>query len=184
MCMFLIKAYLILQSLLFRQSPKATTNAYISSDTSPLELIFRDLSDLAPITSSCGYTFFFFLLVLPIIIFTWVYPLKINSHTLSKFTQFKSLVDLEFNLRIKFVQTNDGDELCSFIGFLISQDITHRIIYPIYITKMVHREKTHTLLSNTLCLNIGVCWKAYDTKCVANTIKKTTMSSNTSFWIG
>jgi hypothetical protein len=114
MCIFLIKANLIFAIIVVWASPHATTDAYTSSDTSPLELNLCDLYGLAPVTSSCGY-FFFLLMLMPIIIFTWVYPLKMKSRT-----QFKSLVELQLNHRIKSVQTDGGGKFRPFIDFLTS----------------------------------------------------------------
>lgn len=62
--------------------------------------------------------------------YTWIYPFKLKSHTLTTFVQFKSLVELQLNIKIKYVQTNGGNEFRPFIHFLTSHGITHRFTSP------------------------------------------------------
>ena len=50
--------------------------------------------------------------------FTWIYFLKNKSDALSVFKQFKSLVELQFNKKIKAIQTDWGGEFQVFSSFL------------------------------------------------------------------
>jgi len=62
----------------------------------PLELIFCDLWGPAPVVSSCGYTYFL-TCVDAYSRYTWIYPLKLKSHTLSTFQNFKTMIELQLN---------------------------------------------------------------------------------------
>jgi histone deacetylase 1/2 len=95
----------------------------------PLELIFCDLWGPAPIESSYGYSYFL-TCVDAYSRFTWIFPLKLKSHTLSTFKNFKSMVELQYNAFIKCVQADGGGEFLPFIEFLAPLGIVHRLTYP------------------------------------------------------
>ncbi|GAU41870.1 hypothetical protein TSUD_366180 [Trifolium subterraneum] len=95
----------------------------------PFELVTCDLWGPAPVKSSSGYTYFL-TCVDACTRFVWVYPLKLKSETLTKFTHFKSMVELEFGCKIKVVQTNGGGEFRPFTKFLTELGVIHRLTCP------------------------------------------------------
>jgi histone deacetylase 1/2 len=97
--------------------------------TKPLELVFCDLWGPSPVESSCGYSYFL-TCVDAFSRFTWIYPLKLKSHTLLTFQNFKAMVELQYNLPIKAVQTDGGGEFRPFTQFLTPLGITHRLTCP------------------------------------------------------
>lgn len=85
--------------------PSSTSNTVY---TTPLELIFSDLWGPAPIESSCGFKYIL-TCVDAFSRYTWVYPLKAKSDTFTTFLQFKAMVELQFNTKLKAVQTDWGE---------------------------------------------------------------------------
>jgi histone deacetylase 1/2 len=103
----------------------ASTTVY----TLPLELIVCDLWGPAPITSSSGFTYFL-TCVDAFSRFVWVYPLKKKSDTYNTFIQFQSMVELQFNCKIKSVQTDGGGEFRPLTQHLNKLGVTHRLTCP------------------------------------------------------
>lgn len=99
----------------------ASTNVYAKR----LELIFCDLWGPSHVTYSHGY-YYFLTSVDAYSWYTWVYPLKLKSHTLTTFVQFKALVELQLNPKIKVVQTKGGGEFKLLTHFLTTHGIVHR----------------------------------------------------------
>jgi histone deacetylase 1/2 len=95
----------------------------------PFELVFCDLWGRAPVESSCGYSYFL-TCVDAYTRFTWIFPLKLKSHTLLTFQNFKNMVELQYNLPIKFVQTDGGGEFRPFTQYLTPLGIIHRLTCP------------------------------------------------------
>lgn len=62
--------------------------------------------------------------------YTWIYFVKQKSETLSIFKQFKTLVELQLNKKIKSVQSDWGGEFRSFTQYLATFGIVHRLICP------------------------------------------------------
>ena len=100
-----------------------------ASYTKPLELIFCDLWGPAPVESFDGFTYFL-TCVDAYSRFTWIFPLKLKSHTLQTFVNFKKMVELQYNSSIKSVQTDGGGEFHPFTKFLSQFGITHRLTCP------------------------------------------------------
>lgn len=103
--------------------------ASTASYTTPLELIFCDLWGPSPVESFSGYTYFL-TCVDAYSRYTWIYPLKLKSHTLTTFQNFKSMVELQFKFKIKAVQTDGGGEFRPFTKYLTELGITHRFTCP------------------------------------------------------
>ena len=76
---------------------------------SPLELIYSDLCGAAPMNSPCQFRYYMSF-VDAYSRFTWIYFLRNKYDALSVFKQFKSLVELQFNKKIKAIQTDSGGE--------------------------------------------------------------------------
>ena len=73
--------------------------------STPLELIFSDLWRPSHIPSTNGYLDYVSF-VDAFSRFTWIYPLKLKSETFTVFQNFKFLVELQFNTKIKSIQTD------------------------------------------------------------------------------
>nr|KYP52263.1 Retrovirus-related Pol polyprotein from transposon TNT 1-94 [Cajanus cajan] len=95
--------------------------------STPLELLFCDLWGLAPMLSSMGYHYYMSF-VDAYSRFTWIYFLKNKSKALTIFKQFQAMVELQFNHKIKFVQSDWSGEFQPFTQFLTNLGITHRLI--------------------------------------------------------
>ena len=73
--------------------------------TMPLELIFTDLWGPSHIPSHFGYLYYVSFID-AYSRFTWIYPLKSKAETLATFQQFKAMVELQLNSKIKSVQSD------------------------------------------------------------------------------
>lgn len=73
--------------------------------STPLELIFSDLWRPSHIPSTNDYLDYVSF-VDAFSRFTWIYPLKLKSETFTVFQNFKFLVELQFNTKIKSIQTD------------------------------------------------------------------------------
>jgi len=81
---------------------------------------------------SCPYAFFLWLLF---VIFIdahtkhiWYYPLVAKSDVFFIFHRFQTLVERQFSLKIKFVQTDWGGEYCKLNQFFQTINIHHWLI--------------------------------------------------------
>lgn len=92
----------------------------------PLELIYSDLWGPPPMNSHCQFRYYTSF-VNAYSRLTWIYFLKNKSDALSVFKQFKSLVELQFNKKIKAIQTDWGGEFRVFSSFLSELGIVHRL---------------------------------------------------------
>jgi len=50
--------------------------------------------------------------------FTWIFPIKSKAETLTIFQKFKSMVKLQFNSKIKHIQSDLGGKYRPFTNFL------------------------------------------------------------------
>jgi hypothetical protein len=93
--------------------------------------------------------------------FTWIYPLKLKSHTLSTFQNFKIMIELQHNHKIKVVQS-DGREFRPFTKFLNDRGITPHTHHKNGSVERKHRhivETDLTLLAHAKMLVIlGSCF--------------------------
>ena len=104
----------------------------VSSSTTyhkPFELVFCDLWGPASVESHGGFSYFL-TCVDAYSRYTWIFPLKLKSQTLLMFKNFKSMVELQYNLPIKSVQTDGGGEFRPLTQFLTTLGITHRLTCP------------------------------------------------------
>ena len=97
--------------------------------THPFELVVCDLWGPAPIKSTGGYTYFL-TCVDAFSKFIWVFPLKLKSDTFIQFTQFKKMVELQFNCPIRCVQSDGGGEFRPLTKYLNDLGIVHRLTCP------------------------------------------------------
>lgn len=83
----------------------------------------------APVTSLMGYSYYVSF-VDAFSRYTWIYFIKQKFETLSIFKQFKTLVELQLNKKIKSIQSDWGGEFRPFTQYLTSFGIVHRLICP------------------------------------------------------
>ena len=81
---------------------------HISSTTFPLELIHSDVGGPAPI-SMLDHRFYM-IFVDGFTSFTWLFLLKQKSDVFGVFVHFKSLVENQFNTKIKTLRIDGGGE--------------------------------------------------------------------------
>jgi histone deacetylase 1/2 len=94
-----------------------------------LELIFSDVWGPTPLFSSDGYRYF----VIFVDVYTkyvCYYPLIAKSDVYFVFHQFQTLVEHQFSLKIKSVQTDWGGEHHKPSTFFQTIGIHHRLIFP------------------------------------------------------
>lgn len=111
------------------KSHRLPTSLSTTVYSQPFELVVCDLWGLTPMKSSCGYTYFL-TCVDAFSRFVWVFPLRLKSDTLTQSTQFKKMVELQFNCQIKCVQSDGGCEFRPFIKYLTELGIIHRFTCP------------------------------------------------------
>lgn len=97
--------------------------------TKPLQLIHSDVWGPAPIVSSNGFRYFVNFIDAHTR-FTWLYLLKNKSDVAKVFIQFKKMVELQFNHKIKMVQSDGGGEYTALKSFFNDNGIVHRISCP------------------------------------------------------
>jgi len=97
--------------------------------SAPLELIFSDVWGPAPLFSSDGYRYFV-IFVDAYTKYVWYYPLVAKSDVYSVFHQFQTLVERQFSLKIKSVQTDWGGDYRKLSTFIQTVGIHHRLICP------------------------------------------------------
>lgn len=75
----------------------------------PLDLIHSDVWGPAPILSPSNFKYYVHFID-DFIRFTWIFPLKQKSETITAFIQFKNMVENQFNRKIKVLQCDGGGE--------------------------------------------------------------------------
>lgn len=97
--------------------------------TKPFEVIHCDLWGPAPFVSYYGYSYYI-TFVDTYTKFTWIYFLKAKSDALKAFTQFKALIQNQFQASIKAIQSDWGGEFRAFTALLNELGIQHRLTCP------------------------------------------------------
>jgi histone deacetylase 1/2 len=97
--------------------------------SAPLKLIFSDVWGLTPLFSSDSYRYFV-IFVDAYTKYVWYYPLVAKSDVYSVFHQFQTLVERQFSLKIKSVQTDWGSEYRKLSTFFQTVGIHHHLICP------------------------------------------------------
>lgn len=97
--------------------------------TSPLQLVHSDLWGPSPIISRNGYRYYV-TFVDHYSRFTWLYLLKTKGEVETVFKHFKSLVENQFNARIKSFQSDWGGEYRGLASFFQECGIHHRLSCP------------------------------------------------------
>jgi len=95
----------------------------------PLELIHNDVWGPALILSPSNFKYYV-LFIDDYIRFTWIFSLKQKSETIHAFIQFKSLVENQFNKKIKALQCDGGCEFKPVQKIAIESKIQFRMSCP------------------------------------------------------
>lgn len=95
----------------------------------PFELVFTDLWGPAPYTSSNGYNYYI-IFVDAYTRYTWLYFLKHKSDAFKAFTQFHTLIQTQFQHKLKAIQSDSGGEYRVFTKHLTELGIQHRFTCP------------------------------------------------------
>jgi len=124
--------------------------------SAPLELIFSDVWGPAPLFSSDGYRYFV-IFVDAYTKYVWYYPLVAKSDVYSVFHQFQTLVERQFSLKIKSVQTDWGGEYRKLSIFFQTVGIHHRLICPHTHEQNSTVERHHRHIVETGLTLLGQC---------------------------
>jgi hypothetical protein len=111
--------------------------------TCPIELIYTDVWDPAPILSRSGSKYYVSFLD-AFRKYTWLYPMSCKSDVSSIFLKFKSNVKCYFNSTIKSVQSDWGGEYRPLHKILGQFGISHHVSCP-----HTHTNKMVPLNANT-----------------------------------
>ncbi|GJX29430.1 putative RNA-directed DNA polymerase, partial [Tanacetum coccineum] len=94
-----------------------------------LDLLVCDVWGPAPITSSDGHNYFL-LCVDDFSRYMWIFPLTHKSDVFNVFKQFITVIERQFNTKLKSVQTDWGGEFRNLSTFFTSLGILHRRSCP------------------------------------------------------
>jgi histone deacetylase 1/2 len=95
----------------------------------PFEVVHCDLWGPAPFVSSAGYNYYISF-VDTFTKYTWIYFLKSKSDALQAVKLFLALVQTQFNVTVKAIQSDWGGEFRPFTSLLSSLGIVHRLTCP------------------------------------------------------
>lgn len=112
-------------------------HARVTKSVAPFQLICSDLWGPSPHVSNEGF-WFYISFVDDYSRYTWLFPMQHKSQVVSIFLKFKSYVELQFNTKIKQMQTDWGGEFRPFFEILSNSGIIHRITCPHAHTKKWH----------------------------------------------
>lgn len=137
-----------------KQVRSSFPNKSMYRSESPLDLVSVDLCGPISPESKAG-NMYFMLLVDDCTRYMWVYFLKTKSQAIEVFKEFKSLVENEYNCKIKCLRSDRGGEFTSqeFVQFCTSEGIKRQLTAP-YTPQhngMVER-RNRTVLNMTRCM--------------------------------
>ena len=90
--------------------------------TKPLELIYSDLWGPSPILSTKVFRYYI-VFVDAYTRYSWLYPLKLKFDALFVFVIFHKFVELQYNSKLRALQTDKGVEFKAFLPYLQSHGI-------------------------------------------------------------
>ncbi|KAL5768000.1 hypothetical protein ACOSQ2_014783 [Xanthoceras sorbifolium] len=88
----------------------------VTKTSHPLELVFTDVWGPSPLPSTSGYRYYINF-VDSYTNFTWIFPVKVKSEALNIFKLFKVSIELQFNTKLKCLQSDWGGEYRPFLPF-------------------------------------------------------------------
>ena len=135
----------------------------------PLELIHADLWGLASMPSKDGYKYYISF-VDNFTRYCWIFPLTLKSEALDTFKHYKLLVEKQFSLSIKTIQSDMESEFRAFRSFLQQQGIHIRFSCPHthHQNRVVERKHRHIIETDlTLLAEVNLpltfWWEAFHT---------------------
>ena len=110
---------------------KSSFPKHVSSTTFPLELVHSDVWGPTPIVFVLEHRFYV-IFVDDFTRFAWLFLLKQKSNVFSVFVHFKSLVENQFNTKIKTLRSDGGAEFVNhkFKAFCLDNGISHQLSCP------------------------------------------------------
>ena len=151
------------------KSQKLSFSSSTSRVSHPLALVHSDLWGPAPILSTTSARYFL-LFVDDFSRFTWIYVLHSKDQVSSTFLKFKALVETQFNLSIKNLQSNNGGEFKALAPHLAKHGIHHQFSCPYTPEqngraerKIRHIVETGLALLNTASLSLKFWTYAFQT---------------------
>ena len=116
---------------------KSSFLKHVSGTTFPLELVHSDVWCPTPIVSILEHRFYV-IFVDAFTCFAWIFLLKQKSDVFSVFVHFKSLVENQFNTKIKTLRSNGGAEFVNhkFKAFCLDNGISHQLSCPYTLNRM------------------------------------------------
>jgi histone deacetylase 1/2 len=127
--------------------------------TQPFEVVHCDLWGPAPFVSSTGYNYYISF-VDTFTKFTWIYFLKAKSDALQAVKQFLALIQTQFNLPVKSIQSDWGGEFRPFTSLLNSLGTLHRLTCPYTSHQNGTVERKHTNSGNGVN-HVVTCFHAF-----------------------
>jgi len=124
--------------------------------SAPLELIFSDVWGPASLFSSDGYRYFV-IFVNAYTKYVWYYPLVAKSDVYFVFHQFQTLVERQFSLKIKSIQTDWSGEYQKLSTFFQTIGIHHCLICPHTHEQNGTVERPHRHIVETGLTLLGQC---------------------------
>lgn len=103
--------------------------SHTSIVSQPLELVFSDVWGPSPHISMDGFRYYILFLD-AYSKYTWIFPLKNKSDSLQIFIQFRTNVEMLFQLPIISLHTDHGGEFLAFKNYLQHNGISHRFSCP------------------------------------------------------
>lgn len=100
----------------------------------PLELVYSDVWGPAPMVSIGGYRYYI-VFVDAYTRYSWLFLLKLKSDSLQTFINFHKLAELQYNFKLKGLQTDNGEEFKAFLPYLQSCGIQ-----PIFSCPYTHQQ--------------------------------------------
>ena len=97
--------------------------------TKPLELVYSDLWGPALVMSIEGFRYYI-IFVNAFTRYTWLWPLKLKFNALLVFTIFHKLAELQYQTKLRALQTNNGGEFKAFLPYLHANGIQPRFTCP------------------------------------------------------
>ena len=122
----------------------------------PLDLIFSDVWGPSPMLSPDVFRYFFIFMDAHVK-FIWFYHLVAKFDVFQIFYQFQALVERQFSLKIKSVQTDWGGEYQKLNTYFKMISIHHRVICPHTHEQNGMVERRHRYIIETGITLLGKC---------------------------
>ena len=129
---------------------KSSFPKHVSSTIFPLELVHSDVWGPTPIVSVLEHRFYL-IFADDFTRFAWLFLLKQKSNVFSVFVHFKSLVENQFNTKIKTLRSDGGAEFVNhkFKAFCLDNGISHQLSCPYTLQQNGVAKRKHRYIVET-----------------------------------